>query len=179
MTPISLLAILETRFEKNTHRHPSISWENVKKKIEQSHESKQKSLILMEETGGEVDVVSYDAKTDTYTFMDCAKESPIGRRSLCYDRAALDARKENKPKSSVEDMLQNLEIELLNEEEYRKLQKLEEFDLKTSSWIQTPENIRKLGGALFCDRRYDTVFTYHNGADSYYAARGWRGKISL
>jgi Protein of unknown function (DUF4256) len=172
MTLISLLEILETRFEKNAHRHPGISWENLKKKIEQSHESKQKSLIIMEETGGEVDVVSYDAKTDTYTFMDCAKESPIGRRSLCYDRAALDARKENKPKSSVEDMFKNLGIELLNEEEYRSLQKLEEFDLKTSSWIQTPENIRKLGGALFCDRRYDTVFTYHNGADSYYAARG-------
>jgi len=149
MTFLSLLEILEDRFKRNTHRHPIISWEHVKKKIEQSHESKKKALILMEETGGEIDVISYNAKTDTYTLMDCAKESPIKRRSLCYDVAALDARKENKPKDSVENMVKILGIELLNEEEYKRLQELDEFDLKTSSWIQTPENIRKLGGALF------------------------------
>lgn len=137
------------------------------------------SLEQMEATGGEPDVVGYDTDTGKYIFMDCSPESPAGRRSLCYDRRALDARKENKPKNSVEDTVREMGVELLDEADYRYLQSLENLDLKTSSWIMTPEHIRKLGGALFCDRRYDTVFTYHNGADSYYAARGWRGKIHI
>jgi hypothetical protein len=173
-----LLGILKARFDKNTHRHKGLVWANVQAKLE-ANAQKLNSLNQMEITGGEPDVVDYDEKTDTYTFYDCCAESPKGRRSLCYDRAALDGRKEHKPKNSVVDMAKEMGIELLTEEQYRQFQQLEAVDLKTSSWVQTPAAIRKHGGAIFCDCRYKHVFTYHNGAESYYAARGFRGLLKV
>jgi hypothetical protein len=173
-----LLKTLKARFEKNMHRHKNIEWNKVEAKLKSGRE-KLWSLNEMERTGGEPDVVGYDKKTDEYIFYDCSAESPKERRSLCYDREALNARKEFKPKNSAMDMAAEMGIEILNEEEYRALQQLGEFDTKTSSWIKTPADIRKLGGAIFCDRRYNTVFTYHNGADSYYAARGFRGSLRI
>ena len=173
-----LLATLKTRFEKNMNRHKGLEWATVQAKLEANSE-KLWSLNEMETTGGEPDVVGFDKKTGEYIFYDCAAESPKGRRSLCYDREALDARKEHKPKDNAIDVAAAMGVELLTEEQYRDLQKLGEFDTKTSSWVKTPAEIRKLGGALFCDRRYDTVFLYHNGADSYYAARGFRGLLRV
>ena len=173
-----LLSVLKTRFEKNKNRHQGLEWANVISKLE-AHPEKLWSLDEMEISGGEPDVVGYDAKTDEYIFYDCAAESPKGRRSLCYDHEALEARKEHKPENSAVEMAADMGIALLTEEEYRQLQQLGSFDLKTSSWVQTPAEIRKRGGALFCDRRYDTVFLYHNGADSYYAARGFRGSLRV
>jgi len=173
-----LLKTLKTRFEKNMNRHKGLEWANVQAKLEKSND-KLWSLDDMEVSGGEPDVVGFDKKTGEYIFYDCSAESPKGRRSLCYDRKALDARKEHKPANSVMDMAAEMGIEILTEEQYRELQKLGEFDTKTSSWVETPANIRKLGGAIFCDRRYDTIFIYHNGADSYYAARGFRGSLRV
>jgi len=173
-----LLSTLKARFEKNMNRHKGLEWAKVETRLKANGE-RLWSLNEMERTGGEPDVVGYDRKTSEYSFYDCAAESPKGRRSICYDRAALDARKENKPANSAIDMATDMGIELLTDEEYRELQKLGEFDSKTSSWIQTPSDIRRLGGALFCDRRYNTVFLYHNGADSYYAARGFRGALRV
>lgn len=172
-----LLEILQSRFERNMHFHPKTKWENVLKKLENNPE-KLWTLHQMEESGGEPDVVEFD-KIDDIIFADCSAESPKGRRSFCYDQEALEKRKEHKPKDSAVHFAETLGCEMLTEEEYRKLQELAEFDLKTSSWIKTPENIRKLGGALFCDRRYGTVFTYHNGAESYYASRGFRTKLKF
>ncbi len=174
----NLLNTLSARFEKNKKRHPKMDWEKIKSKIE-SADDKLWSLYEMEQTGGEPDVVDVDEKTGEYIFVDCSTESPKGRRSICYDPEALESRKEHKPKDSAVGMAKSMGISILTEEEYRSLQKLGEFDLKSSSWIETPQNIRKLGGALFCDRRYDTVFTYHNGAESYYAARGFRGCLKV
>jgi hypothetical protein len=174
----NLLNVLKVRFEKNMGRHISIDWVNVQAKLE-ANVDKLWSLNEMERTGGEPDVVDYDKKTGEYIFYDCSAESPKGRRSLCYDREALEARKEFKPENNAIDMATSMGIELLPEEQYRELQKLGNFDLKTSSWVKTPADIRKLGGALFCDRRYDTVFVYHNGAESYYAARGFRGWLKV
>lgn len=174
----TLLTTLKARFEKNKNRHKDIDWTAVQSKLE-AHPEKLWSLNEMENTGGEPDVVAFDSKTKEFIFYDCAAESPKGRRSVCYDRKALDARKEHKPKDSAVDMANAMGVTLLNEEEYRELQQLGNFDLKSSSWIQTPEAIRKLGGAVFCDYRYDTVFLYHNGADSYYAARGFRGALRV
>lgn len=173
-----LLATLKARFEKNMDRHKGLEWTKVEAKVQASPE-KLWSLSEMERTGGEPDVVGYDKKTGEYIFYDCAAESPKGRRSVCYDREALEARKEHKPKDSALDMARAIGIELLTEEQYRELQQLGNFDTKTSSWVKTPSEIRKLGGALFCDRRYDHVFLYHNGADSYYAARGFRGSLRV
>ena len=173
-----LLATLKSRFEKNKDRHKKLDWDDFQARLVKSP-AKLWTLSEMERTGGEPDVVGVDKKTGEYLVYDCSAESPKGRRSICYDRKALDARKENKPADSAMDMAEAIGIELLTEEEYRELQKLGEFDLKTSSWVQTPPEIRKLGGALFCDRRYDTVFVYHNGADSYYAARGFRGSLRV
>ena len=173
-----LLGVLKARFEKNMGRHKGLDWSKVQAKLEANPE-KLWSLNEMERTGGEPDVVGHDKKTGEYVFYDCSVESPKGRRSICYDRAALDARKENKPKDSAVDMATAMGVELLTEEEYRELQKLGEFDPKSSSWVKTPPDIRKLGGAVYCDRRYDTVFLYHNGADSYYAARGFRGSLRV
>ncbi len=173
-----LLNTLKARFEKNTNRHNSLEWAKVQSKLEANIE-KLWSLDEMERTGGEPDVVGHDKKTGEYIFYDCSAESPKGRRSVCYDNEALEARKEFKPKDSAIDMAAAIGIELLTEQQYRELQKLGNFDLKTSSWIMTPPDIRKLGGALFCDCRYDTVFVYHNGADSYYAARGFRGSLRV
>jgi hypothetical protein len=173
-----LLDVLKVRFEKHVHRHKNIDWAKVQTRLEVNAE-KLWSLNEMEQTGGEPDVVAYDENTGEITFYDCAAESPKGRRSLCYDRAALDSRKEYKPENSAVDMATAMGIELLREEQYRELQKLGSFDLKTSSWVKTPETIRNLGGAVFCDRRYDTVFLYHNGAESYYAARGFRGALKI
>ena len=173
-----ILTVLNARFEKNINRHKGIEWTKVQVKLENKLE-KLWSLNEMERTGGEPDVVGYNQKTEEYIFYDCSAESPKGRRSLCYDRKALDSRKEFKPKDNVIDMAAEMGIELLTEEQYRELQKFDGFDLKTSSWIKTPANIRKLGGALFCDRRYDNVFVYHNGAESYYAARGFRGMLKI
>jgi len=173
-----LLSALKARFEKNMNRHKDVEWSKVQAKLEDNAE-KLRSLNEMEQTGGEPDVVGHDKKTGEYIFYDCSAESPKGRRSVCYDREALEARKENKPKDSAVAMATVMGIELLTEEQYRVLQKLGEFDTKTSSWVKTPSDIRKLGGALFCDRRYDTVFLYHNGADSYYAARGFRGSLRV
>src|SRR5690349_2492487 len=173
-----LLKALKARFEKNMNRHKGLDWAKVQAKLEANAE-KLWSLSEMERTGGEPDVVGQDKKTGEYTFYDCSAESPKDRRSVCYDRAALEARKEHKPKDSAVDMATAIGIELLTEEQYRALQKLGEFDTKTSSWVQTPSEIRKLGGALYCDRRYNTVFLYHNGADSYYAARGFRGSLRV
>jgi len=169
-----LIKILKLRFEKNTNRHLEIDWTRVQKKLE-SNAEKLWSLNEMEKTGGEPDVVDYDVLADEYIFFDCSPESPKGRRSLCYDREALDSRKENKPINSVIDMALEMGIQLLTEKEYRTLQKLGNFDTKTSSWVATPLEIRKLGGAIFCDNRYSHIFVYHNGAESYYAARGFRG----
>jgi hypothetical protein len=173
-----LLKTLKARFEKNMNRHKGVEWAKVQAKLE-ANPGKLWSLAEMERTGGEPDVVGQDKKTGEHIFYDCAAESPKGRRSVCYDREALDARKEHKPKDSAVDMATAMGIELLTEAQYRALQKLGEFDTKTSSWVKTPADIRKLGGALFCDRRYDTVFLYHNGADSYYAARGFRGSLRV
>jgi len=173
-----LLGTLKARFEKNRDRHANLDWAKVEARLHASPE-KLWSLHEMEQTGGEPDVVLQDAKTGETVFYDCAAESPKGRRSLCYDREALDSRKENKPENSAMDMAASMGVELLAEDEYRELQKLGNFDMKTSSWVKTPPEIRKLGGALFCDRRYNTVFLYHNGAESYYAARGFRGKLRV
>ena len=174
-----LLDTLKTRFEKNMSRHKGLEWAEVKAALDAKTE-KLWSLNEMERTGGEPDVLGYDKrKSGEYIFYDCSAESPKERRSLCYDREALKARKEFKPKNSAVDMAAAMGIEILTEEQYRELQKVGNFDLKTSSWIKTPANIRKLGGAIFCDRRYDTVFVYHNGAESYYAARGFRGSLRV
>lgn len=173
-----LLMTLQERFEKHANRHKGVSWADVRSRLESSPD-KLSSLHEMERTGGEPDVIGRDAKTGEYVFYDCSAESPAGRRSLCYDREALDSRKEHKPESSALDVAAAMGIELLTEEQYRALQKAGEFDLKTSSWIATPPEIRELGGALFCDRRYDHVFVYHNGASSYYAARGFRGLLRV
>ncbi|HTF63098.1 MAG TPA: DUF4256 domain-containing protein [Edaphobacter sp.] len=173
-----LLEALKTRFEKNMSRHKGLEWAEVQAKLE-AHTEALRSLHEMERTGGEPDVVGHDKKTGEYIFYDCSTESPKGRRSLCYDREALTSRKENKPKGNAIDMATAIGIEFLTEEQYRALQKLGKFDTKTSSWVKTPSDIRKLGGALFCDRRYDTVFAYHNGAESYYAARGFRGSLRV
>jgi hypothetical protein len=173
-----LLTVLKVRFEKNMNRHKGLAWAKVQAKLEASIE-KLSSLNEMERTGGEPDVVGQDKKTGEYIFYDCSAESPKGRRSLCYDREALESRKENKPKDNAIDVASAIGIELLTEEQYRALQKLGDFDTKTSSWVKTPSAIRELGGALFCDRRFDTVFVYHNGAESYYAARGFRGSLRV
>jgi hypothetical protein len=173
-----LLGILKTRFENNMQRHKGIAWADLQAKLEASPE-KLWSLNEMEFTGGEPDVVGFDDKTGEYLFFDCAAESPKGRRSVCYDRAAWESRKEHKPENTALDMAAEMGVEILTEEQYRYLQTLGNFDLKTSSWIKTPDNIRKLGGAVFCDKRYNTVFTYHNGAESYYAARGFRGALRV
>jgi hypothetical protein len=173
-----ILKALQARFEKNMNRHKGLEWPQVQAKLEANTE-KIWSLHEMERTGGEPDVVGHDKKTGEYIFYDCSAESPKGRRSFCYDREALDSRKENKPKDNATDMAAAMGIELLTEEQYRELQTLGNFDTKTSSWVKTPSAIRKLGGALFCDRRFDTVFVYHNGAESYYAARGFRGSLKV
>ena len=174
----TLLKVLKDRFEKNKNLHQDLDWSKVQAKLEANAE-KLWSLNEMERTGGEPDVVGYDNKTNEFLFYDCSAETPKERRSICYDQQALDSRKEHKPKDSAMNMSDEMGIELLTEEQYRELQQLGKFDLKTSSWIKTPADIRKLGGALFCDRRYDTVFLYHNGADSYYAARGFRALLRV
>jgi len=173
-----LLKTLKARFEKHMNRHKGLEWAKVQAKLEATGE-KLWSLHEMERTGGEPDVVAHDKKTGEYIFYDCSAESPKGRRSVCYDREALDSRKQFKPEDNALDMAAGMGVDLLTEEQYRELQKLGNFDLKTSSWVKTPSNIRKLGGALFADRRYDTVFVYHNGAPSYYAARGFRGSLRV
>lgn len=173
-----LLQALKARFEKNMHRHKGIAWPEVQARLE-SNPGALGSLRAMEATGGEPDVIGRDEETGGFTFCDCSLESPSGRRSLCYDRAALDLRKENKPQGSAVEMAADMGIDLLTEEQYRELQKLGELDTKTSSWVKTPPDVRSLGGALFCDRRYGRVFVYHNGAQSYYAARGFRGLLSV
>ncbi|QDW21851.1 DUF4256 domain-containing protein [Flavobacterium sp. KBS0721] len=173
-----LLSVLEVRFEKNMQRHNGIEWNKVVVKLK-ANPDKLWSLDEMERTEGEPDVIAYDENTDEYVFYDCSAESPKGRRSICYDHEALEKRKENKPKDSALNMAEEMGIKILNEEEYKELQKLGKFDTKTSSWIATPSDIRKLGGALFSDFRYNTVFVYHNGADSYYAARGFRGSLRV
>jgi hypothetical protein len=180
-----LLKALKSRFEKNMNRHKGIEWTKVKEKLEaclsgrQANTEKLWSLNEMERTGGEPDVVGYDKKTGEYIFYDCSEESPKGRRSLCYDREALESRKENKPENNAMDMAAAMGIELLTEEEYMELQKFGNFDTKTSSWLKTPSEIRKLGGAIFADYRYGNMFVYHNGAESYYAARGFRGSLRV
>lgn len=174
----TLLSTLKDRFEKNPVRHKNLEWANVQAKLEANPE-KLWSLNEMERTGGEPDVVEFDKNTDEYLFYDCSAESPKDRRSVCYDREALESRKENKPKNSALEMASEMGIELLTEEQYRELQQFGNFDTKTSSWIKTPAEIRKLGGAIFCDFRYNTVFVYHNGAESYYAARGFRGLLKV
>jgi hypothetical protein len=173
-----LLRTLKARFESNMNRHTDLEWAQVQTKLEANAE-KLWSLNEMERTAGEPDVVGHDPGTGEYIFFDCSAQSPTGRRSLCYDREALESRKQHKPEGNALDMATAMGIELLTEEQYRELQRLGEFDTKTSSWIRTPSQIRKLGGALFCDRRYDTIFVYHNGAESYYAARGFRGSLKL
>src|ERR671918_513351 len=173
-----LLRALKTRFEKNMNRHNGLEWAKVQAKLEANTE-KQWSLNEMERTGGEPDVVGHDKKTGEYVFYDCSAESPEGRRSVCYDREGLESRKEHRPANTAMDMAAAMGIELLTEEQYRELQKLGDFDTKTSSWVKTPSDIRKLGGALFCDRRYGNVFVYHNGAESYYGARGFRGSLRV
>ena len=175
---VKLLKTLQTRFEKNMSRHKNLKWPDILKRLEKSPE-KLWSLSEMERTGGEPDVIGQDKKTGEFIFSDCSADSPKDRRSLCYDQEALDSRKEAKPRDSAVSMAAAMRIDLLTEEEYRDLQKLGQFDTKTSSWVKTPDKIRKLGGALFCDRRFDTVFTYHNGAESYYAARGFRGSLKV
>ena len=173
-----LLRTLKARFEKNMNRHQGLEWAKVQAKLEASTE-KMWSLNEMETSGGEPDVVGHDKKTGEYILADCSAESPKGRRSVSYDREALESRKEHKPQNNAIDMAAAMGIALLTEEQYRELQKLGNFDTKTSSWVKTPSDIRKLGGALFCDRRYGTVFVYHNGAESYYAARGFRGSLRI
>ncbi|PYS63483.1 MAG: DUF4256 domain-containing protein [Acidobacteria bacterium] len=173
-----LLKALKARFEKYMNRHQGLDWAKVQAKLEADTETLW-SLHEMERTGGEPDVVGFDKETGEYIFYDCSAESPKGRRSLCYDGEALESRKEHKPKNNAIEMASAMGIELLTEEQFRELQKLGEFDTKTSSWVKTPSDIRKLGGAIFCDRRYDTVFTYHNGAESYYAARAFRGSLRV
>ena len=173
-----LLQTLKARFDRNPHRHKGIAWDKVLARLEKDAKAL-KALAEMEASGGEPDVIGYDAAAGQYLFCDCVAESPAGRRSLCYDQAALKSRKENKPKGSAVEAAMSLGIELLTEAQYRDLQQLGEFDLKTSSWIATPGDVRALGGALFCDRRYGRVFVYHNGAESYYAARGFRGLLRL
>jgi hypothetical protein len=173
-----LLGVLKARFEKNMDRHKGFEWAKIQARLEANPE-KLWSLYEMERTGGEPDVVGHDNKTGEYIFYDCSAESPKGRRSVCYDREALESRKEHKPENNAIDMAAAMSIELLTEEQYRELQKLGNFDTKTSSWVKTPSEIRKFGGALFCDRRYNAVFVYHNGADSYYAARGFRGLLRV
>jgi hypothetical protein len=173
-----LIKALKARFENNMNRHKGLEWEKVRAKLE-SNPGKLWSLNEMEKTGGEPDVVGFDKKSGEYIFYDCSAETPGGRRSLCYDREGLDSRKEHKPKNSAIDMATAIGVEILSEEEYAELQKLGSFDLKTSSWVKTPDDVRKLGGALFCDRRYDRVFVFHNGAESYYAARGFRCSLKV
>jgi hypothetical protein len=173
-----LISSIKARFEKNSNRHAGIAWATVQIRLE-ADDAKLWSLSEMERTGGEPDVVGFDEKTGEYLFFDCSAETPKGRRSVCYDQAALDSRKEFKPETSAMKMAADMGIELLTKEQYRYLQELGQFDLKTSSWIITPPEIRKLGGALFCDRRYNTVFVYHNGAESYYAVRGFRGCVRV
>jgi hypothetical protein len=173
-----LLRSLKGRFESNMSRHKGVEWAKVQAKLEASTE-KLWSLSEMERTGGEPDVVGYDETTGEYIFYDCSAESPKGRRSVCYDRKALESRKEHKLENNATDMAAVMGIELLTEEQYRELQKLGDFDTRTSSWVKTPSDIRKLGGAIFCDRRYNTVFVYHNGAESYYASRGFRGSLKV
>jgi len=173
-----LLGVLKARFEKNMNRHKGLEWDNAQARLEANTE-KLWSIYEMERTGGEPDVVGHDKNTGEYIFYDCSAESPKGRRCLCYDRQALESRKEHKPENSAIDLAAAMGIELLTEDEYRELQKLGNFDSKTSSWVKTPSDIRKLGGALFCDRRYNTVFLYHNGAESYYAARAFRGLLRV
>ena len=173
-----LLRALMARFEKNMHRHEGIAWADVLARLDGDPDAS-KSLLEMESTGGEPDVIGLDEKTGQFTFCDCSAESPPGRRSVCYDREALDSRKEHKPKSSAVEMADAMGIDLLTEEQYRSLQRFGEFDTKTSSWVKTPDDVRSLGGALFCDRRYGRVFVYHNGAQSYYAARGFRGSLRV
>ncbi|WP_020619370.1 DUF4256 domain-containing protein [Paenibacillus daejeonensis] len=174
----TLIGILQARFEKHMERHRGLNWADVRARLE-ANSAKLRTLHEMEATGGEPDVVGEDPETGEYIFYDCVAESPKGRRSICFDQEALDSRKEHKPKHSAVAMAAEMGVELLTEEQYRQLQTLGEFDKKTSSWVQTPDNIRKLGGALFCDRRYDTVFVYHNGAESYYGARGFRGSLRV
>lgn len=176
--PKELIQTLKARFEKHMQRHKGVSWEKVLARLEASNGAL-RSLGEMEQSGGEPDVIGYDKKSGQYIFCDCSAESPTGRRSLCYDRKALDARKENKPKGCVADLAAAMGVELLSEQQYRELQQLGEFDAKTSSWVATPDDVRTLGGALFCDRRYGKVFIYHNGAESYYAARGFRSLIRV
>jgi hypothetical protein len=173
-----LFGIVGTRFGKNMKRHDGLAWPEVQARLEANPE-KLRSLGEMERTGGEPDVVAHDRTTGEYVFFDCSAESPAGRRSVCYDREGLESRKENRPADSAIDMATAMGIELLTEEQYRKLQNLGDFDMKTSSWVKTPADIRKLGGALFCDRRYGKIFVYHNGAQSYYAARGFRGLLKV
>lgn len=173
-----LLQTLKTRFENNTVRHKGINWDDLENRLK-ADEDKLKSLFEMENTGGEPDVVFYDEDSDEYIFYDCSAESPKGRRSVCYDKEGLESRKEHKPKNNALDMAAAMGIEILNEDQYKELQSLGEFDTKTSSWVKTPSEIRDLGGALFCDRRYNNVFLYHNGAQSYYAARGFRGFLRV
>lgn len=173
-----ILEILKMRFQDNMIRHIGIEWDDVKRKLAVNNE-KLGIIYEMEVTGGEPDVIFYDNGTDEYMFCDCSAESPKGRRNVCYDREALEGRKENKPSNNAMDMAFEMGIEILTEEQYRELQKLGKFDTKTSSWVKTPDNIRKLGGAIFCDRRYDTVFVYHNSAESYYSVRGFRGRVTV
>ena len=173
-----IIQILKARFDKNMNRHKEFSWSKVQEKLENNH-SKIRSLYEMDYTGGEPDVIGFNEETGEFVFCDCSIESPKGRRSICYDREALESRKEHKPVNDAVTMAAEMGIELLTEEQYRGLQQLGDFDIKTSSWIKTPDNIRNLGGALFCDRRYDTVFVYHNGAESYYGARGFRGMLMV
>lgn len=177
-TQATLLEALQARFERHMHRHEGLGWDDVRARL-QGHASALRSLAVMESTGGEPDVIGRDRTTGQLVFCDCSAESPAGRRSLCYDREALDSRKEHKPQASALEMAQEMGIELLNEEQYRELQRLGEFDTKTSSWLATPPEVRALGGALFGDRRYARVFIYHNGAQSYYAARGFRGLLRV
>ncbi len=173
-----LINVLKTRFDKNMHRHTDLKWVEIEKRLK-TNPQKLLTLNEMEKTGGEPDVVDYDKKTDQYIFYDCSPESPKGRRNTCYDHEALESRKKYKPENNAVDMATEMGIELLTEKQYRELQKIEKFDIKTSSWVKTPSNIRKLGGALFCDRRYDTVFVYHNSAESYYSSRGFRACVRI
>ena len=173
-----IIKILKDRFEKNMNRHKGLEWDKVQARLENNHE-KLWTLNEMEITGGEPDVIDYDEKTNEYIFYDCSLESLIGRRNVCYDNEALESRKKNKPENSAIGMAVDMGIEILTEEQYKELQRLWNFDLKTSSWVKTPDKIRKLGGAIFCDRRYNTVFVYHNGAESYYSVRGFRGSLRV
>lgn len=173
-----LITTLKERFSKNMGRHPGIDWSSVQVRLEDSPEKLQ-ALYEMESTGGEPDIVSFNEKTSEFIFYDCSPESPTGRRSICYDREALDSRKKNKPGGNAIEMASSIGIEILTEQQYRELQNFGEFDKKTSSWVKTPAKIRNLGGALFCDLRYDHIFVYHNGAESYYAARGFRGRLKV